>query len=52
MKARQDGLQWRPEDVRDNDHTHPSKQGCEKVARLTAAFLKSDPTTKTWYLKQ
>ena len=51
LKARNDGLQWLPGDVRDNDHTHPSKTGCEKVAGLITDFLKNDPTTKTWYMK-
>ena len=52
VKGRGDGRQWRREDVANNDHTHPSAKGCEKVSGLVTDFLKSDPTTKVWYSKQ
>jgi hypothetical protein len=52
VKGRKDGLQWLPEDVRENDHTHPSAKGCEKVAKLVDAFLKMDPTAAIWYVKR
>jgi hypothetical protein len=51
MKGRKDGLKWLIDDLRENDRTHPSPQGCEKVSKLIGDFLKSDPTTKTWYVR-
>jgi len=51
MKPRADGLIWKREDL-GPDGTHPSVLGREKVARLLMAFLKKDPTARTWFLKQ
>ena len=48
MKGRQDGLTWECEDV-DNDGTHPSKTGTQKVSALLLEFFKSDPTTRLWF---
>src|SRR5206468_2929988 len=52
VKGREDGLKWFKEDLRSDDHTHPSSKGCEQVSRLIKDFLKTDPTTKSWYLKR
>ena len=49
IKGREDGLQWFRDDLRANDHTHPSEQGCQKVAKLIDQFLKKDPTARLWY---
>lgn len=50
LKGRkQDGLVWKREDV-GPDGTHPSMLGREKVAHLLMDFLKSDPTSKSWFL--
>ena len=39
------------EDVRANDHTHPSEKGCEKVTAILLDFVKKDQTARVWYLK-
>jgi len=41
------GLEWLRTDLRDNDHTHPSKQGCEKVSARLLDCLKKDPASRT-----
>ena len=43
MKGRRDGLTWACEDV-DNDGTHPSKTGMQKVSTLLLEFFKT-----TWF---
>ena len=48
MKGRRDGLTWACEDV-DNDGTHPSKTGMQKVSTLLLDFFKSDATTRLWF---
>ena len=48
MKGRRDGLTWECEDV-DNDGTHPSKTGMQKVSTLLLEFFKSDATTRLWF---
>lgn len=48
MKGRRDGFTWECEDV-DNDGTHPSKTGTQKVSGLLLDFFKSDSTTKPWF---
>jgi len=48
MKGRRDGFTWACEDV-DNDGTHPSKTGAQKVSGLLLEFFKSDPTTRLWF---
>ena len=48
MKGRRDGLTWECEDV-DNDGTHPSKTGTQKVSTLLLDFFKNDSTTKLWF---
>lgn len=47
-----DGLVWRREDLRE-DGTHPSAtSGRDKVAQQLLAFLKSDATAKSWFVKK
>ena len=49
VRGRKDGLIY----VRDDlgpDGTHPSTSGREKVAKQLLAFLKSDPTSRPWFL--
>ncbi len=48
LKARQDGLVWKREDL-GPDGTHPSLLGREKVAHLLMDFFKKEPTSKTWF---
>jgi lysophospholipase L1-like esterase len=47
---RQDSLVYTREDV-GPDGTHPSDAGRMKVGRQLLDFLKSDPTSKPWFLK-
>lgn len=47
---RSDGLTWTVTDVRDDDHTHPSQAGQQKVATLLLQFFKSSPHTQCWFL--
>ncbi|HWH68204.1 MAG TPA: hypothetical protein VNT26_02410 [Candidatus Sulfotelmatobacter sp.] len=46
-----DGLVWSEQDVRANDHMHPSEAGCHKVTDLLLQFLKTDPGLRTWFIK-
>jgi hypothetical protein len=46
-----DGLVFTREDL-GPDGTHPSETGRQKVAERLLAFLKSDPTTKEWFVKR
>jgi hypothetical protein len=47
---KQDALVYTRADV-GPDGTHPSAQGSEKVGRLLLDFLKSDPTSKSWFTR-
>ncbi len=49
-KGRSDGLVWTCTDVQ-SDGTHPSTSGAQKVANLLINFFKSNPTTRSWYLR-
>lgn len=49
--AREDGLQWLPEDLT-NDCTHPSASGRAKVADQLIDFLINDTTASLWFLKE
>ena len=48
---RADGFYALPEDFRENDRTHPSAEGCRKLAAELVKFFRSDSTTRTWFLK-
>jgi len=52
MTPRKDGLVWHQDDLRENDRTHPSDSGRQKVADMLVKFFHSDPYAKSWYLKQ
>ena len=51
LKGRSDSLVWKREDL-GPDGTHPSILGREKVAKLLLDFLKHDPTSRPWFVKQ
>ena len=51
LNPRSDGFDWKCQDVRSNDFTHPSSNGVYKVAMHLLAFLKTDPTATPWFLK-
>ena len=49
-RPRADGLVWSLEDVRSNDHLHPSASGCHKVTKLLLDFFKHDEGARRWFL--
>lgn len=49
MAGRNDGLQWTCDDV-EEDGTHPSRAGIQKVVNMLTAFFKTDATAKRWYV--
>jgi hypothetical protein len=49
LRGRNDGLVWACEDV-DDDGTHPSQTGVQKVVNLLVAFFKTDPTARRWFV--
>ena len=49
LKGRKDGLKYTRSDL-GSDGTHPSTSGREKVAEQLLSFLKSDPTSRPWFL--
>lgn len=46
---RSDGLTWVCSDFQ-NDGTHPSASGAQKVAQMLLSFFKSDTTTQLWFV--
>jgi hypothetical protein len=50
LTPRSDGLTWSCSDFQ-NDGTHPSTSGREKVANALLTFVKTDPTAREWYLR-
>ncbi len=48
LNPRSDGLIWQCRDFND-DGTHPSQSGREKVAQMLLTFFKTDATTKMWF---
>ncbi|HUS02901.1 MAG TPA: hypothetical protein VMY77_14285 [Chitinophagaceae bacterium] len=50
MNTRGDGLTWLPSDYQ-NDGTHPSTTGRQKVAQMLLQFFSTDETAKPWFLK-
>ena len=51
IQARSDGLQWLVTDFREDDRTHPSYQGRQKVTQIIDRFLKTDSTARIWYTR-
>jgi hypothetical protein len=51
LRGRRDGLIWTCDDVQD-DGTHPSKSGVQKVVTMLMAFVKSDPTARRWFVER
>jgi hypothetical protein len=49
LAGRSDGLLWTCDDV-EEDGTHPSKSGVQKVVNLLTTFFKTDPTARRWYV--
>ena len=49
QEPRADGLAWLPEDFQE-DGTHPSMLGEEKVGRLLLEFFKASPYSQCWFL--
>jgi hypothetical protein len=49
LRGRSDGLVWACDDV-DDDGTHPSKTGVQKVVNLLLTFFKTDPTARRWFV--
>jgi hypothetical protein len=47
---RADGLTYEEADFRENDRTHPSASGQQKVAKLLLDFFKTDTTAKPWFV--
>lgn len=50
MVGREDGLVWKCGNLAD-DGTHPSESGKRKVARRLLRFMKTQSTTKSWFLE-
>src|SRR5262245_61473243 len=48
---RADGFYYEPADFA-SDGTHPSPAGQVRVARLLLGFLRTDTTTRPWFLKK
>ena len=46
---RSDGLFWLVSDLQ-NDGTHPSQSGQQKVGRELLQFFKTSPVTRCWFL--
>ena len=51
LTPRSDGLIWTCADVED-DGTHPSKSGVQKVVNLLLTFFKTDPTARRWFVSR
>jgi hypothetical protein len=49
MAGRNDGLVWTCDDV-EEDGTHPSRSGIQKVVNMLTTFFKTDPTARRWYV--
>ena len=50
VKSSRDGLTWAKDDLVEQDRTHPSQSGREKVATLLLEFLKKDATSTPWFV--
>jgi hypothetical protein len=52
MKANKDGLSYLRSDYTEQDGTHPSPTGRQKVAERLLHFLKADPAAQPWFTPQ
>ena len=52
LKGRKDGLKYLRDDLSPADGTHPSMAGREKVAKMLLDFLKLEPTSRPWFVRQ
>jgi hypothetical protein len=52
VKGNKSGLSYVREDYTDQDGTHPTPSGRMKVATRLMDFMKTDPTSKGWFLGQ
>ena len=50
LVPRSDGLVWECADLREDDGTHPSAAGMQKVADNLLEFFRSDTTAVEWFL--
>ncbi len=50
VKGRKDGFVYLREDLRE-DGLHPSEKGAAKISAIMLKFFKTDPATRTWFLK-
>ncbi|HEY2413590.1 MAG TPA: hypothetical protein VGI40_15175 [Pirellulaceae bacterium] len=46
---RKDGFFYVEDDLREDDRTHESEQGQDKVGRELIKFFKTDPTSRDWF---
>jgi uncharacterized protein (TIGR03437 family) len=51
LKRREDGLTWACSELQD-DGTHPSSAGQQKVALMLLDFFKTDSTARPWFVRR
>jgi hypothetical protein len=51
-KPRSDGVFFVVDDYRENDRMHESPAGQQKVGKLLLHFFKTDPTSKSWFVRK
>ncbi len=49
---RADGFFYLEDDLREDDRTHESEQGQDKVGRELVKFFKADPTSRGWFTSE
>jgi hypothetical protein len=49
--SRSDGFRYEESDFAENDGTHESPRGQEKIGRLMLQFFKTDPTARIWFVR-
>jgi hypothetical protein len=49
---RKDGFFYVEDDLREDDRTHESEQGQDKVGRELIKFFKADPTSRDWFTSE